>query len=757
MKRARLCYLRIMRQLIIRKCFVLGMALLSAPAVKAQLLTRYVDPIIGTGGHGHTFPGACVPFGMVQLSPDNGSQGWDWCSGYNYADTTIAGFSHMHLSGTGVGDWTDISVMPHTASIPDTAKFFRVGFSHKNEIARPGAYSVLMNNGVRASLTATERCGFHSYVYPKGSNAVVRFHLTYMMNYDSATQTAIRLVNDSTIVGYRYSTGWAKVQRVYFAARLSAPVKRFVVYDNKTHQEANGKAIGRYNGEASFGDLRGKPLMMKVGLSTIGEAEALKATEEIKEWNFNRVEVAANNKWEEELMKFRVSGGTEEQLKIFYTALYHTCMAPTLYSDADGKYRNANDKVLKMKDGQRYTVFSLWDTFRGLHPLFTITQPERLKDLMNSMLAFCDENGLLPVWDLSTYETNCMSGYHAVPVLADAVLKNTPGVDASRAYEAMKKSAFQDERGTADYRKYGYVPQDKAWYTVTKTLEYAYDDWCIAQVAKKLGKQADYELFSKRSAIYKELFDKKTGFIRAKNSDGKWTEPFDPYFTSTDGSKAFYEEGNAWQYTFFVPHDVAGLAKMFGSAEQMTAKLDAMFEAPSEVKGEQAPPDVSGLIGQYAHGNEPSHHIAYMYSFVGEAWKTQKWVRTITDSMYDAAPEGYAGNEDCGQMSAWAVWSMMGFYPANPSSGEYVFGSPVFGLVEMPLPGGKKMAIKTANAGKDNPYIQQVRLNGKPYNKVYIDHATLMEGGVLEFEMGPKPNKEFGKEPNSWPSSATRL
>jgi predicted alpha-1,2-mannosidase len=724
--------------------------------VSAQNLTRYVDPFIGTGGHGHTYPGATVPFGMVQLSPDNGSEGWDWCSGYHYSDWTIAGFSHTHLSGTGCGDWVDLSVMPHTGLINDTFKFFKVGFSHKDEKASPGFYSVKLDNGITASFTTTERCGFHKYIFPRESTPVLRFQLSYMINYDSATRTRIFLANDSTITGYRYSTGWAHVQRLYFAARTSKHIDKFHVYDCQTHQEVtqSGETEGDYNGELEFKDLNGKPLLMKVAMSTVSQEMAVKALNEIKDWNFDRVRKEAEHKWERELEKIQVRTKDDNLKRIFYTALYHTCMAPVIYSDADGRYRNAKNDLLKMKKGQRYTVFSLWDTFRGLNPLFTITQPGRNTDILNSMLAFCDENGLLPVWDLSTWETGCMSGYHAVPVLADAVLKNTPGLDAERVYAAMRKSAYQEIRGTPDYIKYGYLPQDKGGFSVTITLEYAYDDWCIAQVAKKLGKTDDYNTFMKRSQAYKLLFDKSTGFIRAKNSDGKWVEPFDPYFATTDDSKAMFEEGNAWQYNFFVPHDVRGLAMQYGSYDKFITKLDSIFYASSPIAHfSSAPPDVSGLIGQYAHGNEPSHHIAYMYNFVGEPWKTQEKVRFIIDSMYHDDPDGYAGNEDCGQMSAWAIWSMTGFYPANPANGEYIFGSPVFDEVKIKLPSKKVMIVRTKNNAKDHPYIQRVTLNGKPYSKTYIDHATLLRGGILEFVMGGKPNKKWGVELKDWPAS----
>ncbi|MCD6010758.1 MAG: alpha,2-mannosidase [Flavipsychrobacter sp.] len=730
-----------------RKWLVILLACFGAGHAHGQRLLKYVDPMIGTGGHGHTYPGATVPFGMVQLSPDNGTQGWDWCSGYNYADSTITGFSHTHLSGTGCGDWVDISVMPHTGMIPDTMKDFRVKFNHDSETARPGYYGVKLGNGIKVLLTATERCGFHTYVYPKGSKPVVFFNLAYMMNYDSPTETHIFKVDDYTIAGYRYSKGWANVQRVYFAARLNRPIDQLHIYKVGRFKDRNVQ-----NAQLVFKDLEGQSLMMKVALSSVNSDKAMQALGEIWDWDFQRVVNEAEWKWQNEMNKVKVRTDNEKLKQIFYTALYHTCMAPVLYSDKDGYYKNAKGQTTKLKKGQRYTVFSLWDTFRGLNPLFTLLQPERNPDFINSMLAFYDENGLLPVWDLSTWETGCMSGYHAVPVVADAVLKNTPDVDAEHAYKAMRASAFQNVRGTQDYIKYGYLPQDKQGYSVTVTLEYAYDDWCIAQVAKKLGKFDDYNLFMKRSQAYKLLFDKQTGFIRGKNSDGSWVEPFDPYLTSTKGT-SMYEEGNAWQYTFFVPHDVRGLAEQFGTYNKFLTKLDSLFTVSSSVKGESAPPDVSGLIGQYAHGNEPSHHIAYMYTYLGQAWKTQKMVRMIMDSMYHAQPDGYAGNEDCGQMSAWAIWSMMGMYPANPASGEYIFGSPMFDEVVIDLPYQRQFGIFTVNNGPDNPYIQSVRLNGRPYTKTYIDHVTLMKGGALEFVMGPQPNKSWGANPQDWPSS----
>jgi predicted alpha-1,2-mannosidase len=722
----------------------------------AQTLTKYVDPFIGTGAHGHTYPGATVPFGMVQLSPDNGSQGWDWCSGYHYTDSMIAGFSHTHLSGTGIGDLCDISVMPALGLINDTIALYREKFSHKNEKATPGFYQVTMNNGIKAAFTTTERCGLHQYSFPKGTQPVIRFNLGFAINWDSPTETFIEKLNDSTIVGYRYSTGWAHKQRLYFAARTSVPFTKLVLSEGNKMIAGNSAKGKLTKGQLLFKNSAGKTIAMKVSLSSVSTEKALVALGEIKDWNFTAVKKSAEAKWEKELQKIAIKSTDEESKKIFYSALYHTCVAPVLYSDADGTYQNAKGQVKKMAAGNRYTIFSLWDTFRALDPLFTVTQPVRFTELINTMLAFYEENGLLPVWDLSSCETNCMTGYHAIPVVADAILKNTKGIDVEKAFTAMKASAMQNIRGTDLYRQYGYIPQDKYGSSVTVTIEYAYDDWCIAQVAKKLGKEDDYKTFMQRSQSWKKLFDPASGFIRAKNSDGNWVVPFDPYLSEHDDKKAMYTEGNAWQHSFFVPHDVKGLANAHGGNDLLIKKLDSLFTVSSVLNGENTSPDVSGLIGQYAHGNEPSHHIAYMYTYIGAAWKTQERVRGIIDSMYHARPDGYAGNEDCGQMSAWGVWSMAGLYPCNPSGGQYVFASPKFEEVKFNLPGNKSFVIRAKNAGKGRPYIQSVQLNNRPYTKAYIEHAAMMNGGVLEFIMGDKPNKSFGALPASWPSSSTQ-
>lgn len=733
------------------------MHLLGTMAVQAQEtdLTKYVDPFIGTGGHGHTFPGAVVPFGMVQLSPDNGKGGWDWCSGYHYSDNKIAGFSHTHLSGTGIGDWLDISVMPLLRPLAEGENQVLATFSHANEQASPGYYSVKLDNGISVALSASERVGYHHYEFPENSKPTVQIDLAFRQNWDTPTETYFEVLNDTTVVGYRYSTGWAILQRVYFALVSSKPFEDVLLRGENAVISDNvyGETEGKGNGilaQLLFAD---GAVDLKVGLSMTGYDQALAAIGEIGSWDIKLVSETAREKWQNELEKIRIATKNDEMKKIFYTALYHTAIAPSLFSDADGTYKNMQGDIIKMPNGQRYTLYSLWDTFRALNPLLTITQPVTYTDMLQSMLAFYDENGLLPVWDLSTAETNTMTGYHAIPVLADAILKNWPRVDAERAYKAMLASAFQKGRGVPHYIKYGYMPQDLMGHSATVTLEYAYDDWCIAQVAKRLGKNDDHEKFTERAKSYQRIFDEKTGFMRAKNSNGNWVIPFDPFLSEHDEQKAQYMEGNAWQHSFFVPHDVRGLAALYGGNAKLSSKLDTLFSVSSQLTGEHISPDVSGLIGQYAHGNEPSHHIAYMYNYIGEPWKTQSRVRQIVDSMYHAVPDGYAGNEDVGQMSAWAVWSIAGLYPVNPASGEYVIGSPSVEETRFSLKGGKEFVIKASNFSDGNVYIKSMRLNGKKYDKTYITHQDLMDGGMLEFVLSNKPNKKWGQKAETWPHS----
>ena len=696
--------------------------------VAAQNLTRRVDPFLGTGGHGHTYPGATRPFGMVQLSPDNGTEGWDWSSGYHYSSDSIAGFSHTHLNGTGIGDWCDISFQPLSDTVNSGERFIKHAFQHKNEKAAPGFYAVQFDNGIRCELTATERCGFHRYQYTS-ARKWVRIDLDFHINWDKTTDSYVKLLDDSTIVGYRYSTGWAKNQRVYFAARFNRPVvyHRFIGANQIEAASASGLSL------KMLVELGGNDhsLSIKTGLSSVSYEKALLALNEIGQQSFEQVVQSATMDWEKELRKIQIPLTDSAFATRFYTALYRTCLSPSLYSDADGTYRNQDNRVLTMPGGNnRYTIFSLWDTFRALNPLYTITQPDRVPAFINSMLQFYADNGLLPVWDISTWEANTMTGYHAIPVIADAILKNISGFDVSKAYEAMRKSAFQQQRGTQDYIKYGYLPQDKHGWSVTITLEYAYDDWCIAQVARKLGKMDDYNLFMQRSKSYQPLFDASTGFMRAKDSKGVFIEQFDPLL-SEHGFDGQYIEGTAWQHSFFVPHDVNGFAQLMGGKQQLVNKLDELFTAPSELHGDNTSADVTGLIGQYAHGNEPSHHIIYMYSALGRRDKAAKWIKVVADSMYKNGADGLTGNDDCGQMSAWYIWTSLGLYPMNPASGEYVIGFPLLDAATLQLPNGKKLQIQTKGRRTKDAYVKAVYWNGKKVNQYFISHAELMQGGEL--------------------------
>ncbi|MBY0477680.1 MAG: GH92 family glycosyl hydrolase [Chitinophagaceae bacterium] len=692
-------------------------------------LTSFVDPFLGTGGHGHVYPGATVPFGMVQLSPDNGDEGWDWCAGYHYSSKTIAGFSHTHLSGTGIGDWCDISVLPLTDTIELRKEKIKLPFSHTNETAKPGYYRVQLNNGIYCELTATERTGVHRYSFP-GKEGWLRFDIGFRINWDASTAGMLQLINDSTLVGYRYSTGWAKGQKVYFAATFSSSVKQHLFIDDsiRNHQTAEGRSV-----KLAVQFATNDPLLVKVAISSVSTAKALAEVNKTTAQTFDAVSTAANELWEKELRKIRINTTNKELATKFYTSLYRTCMAPVMHSDADGAYQTHDNKQLRFTKGKnKYTVFSQWDVFRALNPLFTVTQQERLPDMINSMLQLHDDKGLLPVWDISTWEANTMTGYHSVPIIADAILKNIKGFDYNLAYEAMRKSAFQNQRGTPEYIQYGYLPQDKHGWSVTITLEYAFDDWCIAQVAKKLGKTDDYTLFMQRAMSYKKLFDKKTGFMRSKDSKGNFIEPFDPLL-SEHGFEGQYIEGTAWQHSFFVPHDVSGFAELFGGREKLIAKLDELFTAPSELHGENTSADVTGLIGQYAHGNEPSHHIIYMYTALGQPAKAAKWIKVVADSMYKTGPDGLVGNDDCGQMSAWYIWTSLGFYPMNPASGEYVFGYPLVDNAVIQLPGKKELHVTVKRTSSTKPAgIEFIKLNGKEIPVRSITHEQLMQGGELE-------------------------
>lgn len=707
----------------------------------SERYTDYVNPMIGTGGHGHVFVGANVPFGFVQLGPTSIPQEWDWCSGYHESDNTVIGYSHTHLSGTGIGDLFDVTVMPVTGKVtyargteedPESGLW---SYSDRSrEVVRPGYYKgYLERYGVQAELTATKRVGLHRYTFEKTSDAAIVIDLENGGCWDSATEGFIRQINDSTLEGYRYSKGWADNQKIYFYAEFEKPIKSLrLIADG---QEIMGKEMKARALYARAEVDASEPVMLKVALSpTSMEAAKQNMLAELQGWDFEAVCKEADSAWNAELSKVQIKTIDEHARTTFYTALYHTMIAPSEFCDVDGSYYGADNEV-HTSASLTYTTFSLWDTYRAAHPLLTILQPERVPDMVNTMLRIFKEQGKLPVWHLMGCETNCMVGYPAIPVVADAVLKGFPGIDPEEAYEAMKQTAMLEERGNAARMQYGYIPWETMKESVAYELEYDLADWALAQVAQKLGKTEDYAYFLKRSKQYKNLFDPVTRFMRGKGKDGKFHEPFDPFYSSHENDD--YTEGTGWQYTWLVPHDVDGLMELLGGKEPFIQKLDSLFIVEGDM-GEEASLDISGLIGQYAHGNEPSHHVVYMYNKVGQPWKTAEKVRQILKEMYSDQPDGLSGNEDVGQMSAWYILSSMGFYQMEPAGGRYYFGSPLFDEVNIELPEGI-FSVKTLNNSATNIYIQSIRLNGESYDLPYITYADIMHGGVLEIEMGSTP------------------
>lgn len=691
-------------------------------------LTSLVNPFIGTGGHGHVFLGANVPFGFVQLGPTNRKEGWDWCSGYHHSDSTIIGFSHLHLSGTGCADLGDIALLP----VLDAGQK-SVRFSHLAEYVRPGYYSVMLNNGIRVELTATERTGFHRYTLPANTTeGYLRFDLQQGIGWDKTTECQMHQESTTQISGYRFSKGWANNQKVYFVAEFSQPVK--------IHKKENEMvSVLRFN-------CGNQPLLVRVGLSAVSiEGAKANLQKELPGWNFERIVADADNKWEEQLRKIQITGGTDDERTIFYTSLYHTMTAPSIFCDIDGKYRGSDGHV-HQSNYTNYTTFSLWDTYRAAHPLMTLIHPERQEDIATTMLNIWREQGKLPVWHLMGCETNCMVGNPAIPVLADLVLKGLTS-QGDEALEAMKASTMLDERGLDLLKQYGYIPCDLFGdnETVGRGLEYALADWCVARVAEKLKQKADQKYFDRRAQSYRKYFDPTTGFMRGRDSKGNFSfsqasSPFNPFHSAPKNRD--YTEGNAWQYTWLVPHDVQGLVSLFGTKanakERFIAKLDSLFIVEGDL-GEEAPPDISGLIGQYAHGNEPSHHVLYLYNYVGQPWKSAKLIRRTMRELYHNAPNGLSGNEDVGQMSAWYILSAMGIYQVEPAGGKYVFGTPLFPEVRMNVGSGKTFTIKALDVSDRNIYIQSVRLNGKPYTRSYIMYNDIVRGGTLEFQMGAEP------------------
>ncbi|MBD5347546.1 MAG: glycoside hydrolase family 92 protein [Bacteroides sp.] len=695
--------------------------------------TEYVDMKIGTGGHGHVFVGANVPFGMVQLGPTSIPQSWDWVSGYHDSDSTVIGFSHTHFSGTGIGDLFDITVMPVTGgdltyargTAEDAASGLWSYADRSKEVVRPGYYSVpLTRYGINAELTATNRVGLHRYTFPASDSAAIVIDLQNGGCWDKTTETMMEALNDSTVIGYRFSKGWAPDQKVYFVARTSKPFSSMEL-------KGDNNMYGRLN----FATAPDEQVMLKVALSPVSVEGAMDNLEaELPGWDFEATRTAAGNAWNSELARVRVATTDSIERTKFYTSLFHTMIAPSVYQDADGKYYGADGKIHQADGHTNYTTFSLWDTYRAAMPLMGIINPEKSADMVNTMLDICDQQGRLPVWHFWGNETDCMVGNPGIITVADAIVKNQPGLDRDRAYKALLVTVADTARGGKLREQYGFIPSDLMNESVAYDMEYAIADAAIARAAEAMGDTANMRRFTERSHSYRNYFDSSTGFIRGRMSDGSWRTPFDP--RSSNHRADDYCEGNAWQYTWLVPQDLEGLEQLFGSREATVARLDSLFTTDSELTGELVSSDISGLIGQYAHGNEPSHHVIYFYTMLGEPDKAADRVRQVIDEMYLAEPNGLSGNEDVGQMSAWYILSALGFYQVEPASGRYWFGSPLFDSVDIDVPGGT-FTVKTVNNSKDNKYIRSVKLNGKSYNKPYIMHSDIMNGGVLEFTMGP--------------------
>ncbi len=710
-----------------------------------------VDPMVGTGDHGHTYPGAVLPFGMVQLSPDTRMENWDGSSGYHYSDSTILGFSHTHLSGTGAPEFCDVLFMPTVGDIQinpgdehDSKTGYRSAFDHRNEHATPGYYKVLLDDyGVTAELTATKRSGFHRYTFPETEHANVIIDLWHRGRVETAD---VHIPSDTVVYGLTKSNGWAVEQYIYFYAKFSKPFSHYGIAVNDSLvdglNDARGKSVKAY---FRFNTGNDEQILVKVGISPVSVEGAKQNLEaENPEWDFEKVKEKARAAWNKYLSKIEVEGGTEKERRIFYTAMYHAALAPNLFMDVDGKFRGVDHKVHRAMDFTNYTVFSLWDVFRAQMPLFTIIEPRRMNDFIRSFLEMYRISGRLPRWEIQGTLSAHMIGYHALPVILDAYNKGIRDYDVNLAYEGMKKAM----ENIPYYNNFGYIPADIEGVggTVSIVVEDAYNDWCVAEMAKNLDKNEDYLLYQKRAQFYKNIFDPATGFMRARNQDHSWVEPFDPAEPS-----GHYVEGNAYQYSAFVPHDINGLITLLGGDRKFITWLDTLFTHKS--KYDKNVLDASGLIGQYAHGNEPSHQIAYMYSYAGAAPKTQYYVRKILSSLYDDTPGGLSGNEDCGQMSAWYIFSAMGFYPVLPGKPEYAIGSPLFDKVTIHLNNGKQFVIRAKYVSDKNIYVQSAELNGRPYPKSWLTHDDILKGGEIVFVMGDQPDYEWGTSENDRPST----
>ena len=728
-----------MKKLLLSVCaFSLTLATLQAGEI-----TKYVNPFIGTGAidgglSGNNYPGATSPFGMIQLSPDTSeAPNWGDASGYR---NTIFGFSHTRLSGTGASDLIDITLMPTSSGRTSSA------FTHDEEKARPGYYQVMLKDeGINAELTTTQRNGIHRYQYPAGKDAEIILDMDHSADKGSwgrrIINSQIRILNDHAVEGYRIITGWAKLRKIYFYMEFSSPILTSTLRDGGRVHENTAVINGtNLHGCFRFGQLNGKPLTCKVALSSVSMENARQNMEqEAPHWDFDRYVAAADADWEKQLGKIEVKG-TEVQKEIFYTALYHTMIQPNTMSDVNGEYMAADYTTRKVANNEtHYTTFSLWDTFRASHPLYTLLEPERVTDFVKSMIRQYEYYGYLPIWQLWGQDNYCMIGNHSIPVITDAILKGIPGIDMEKAYEAVYNSSVTSHPNSPFevWEKYGFMPENIQTQSVSITLEQAFDDWCVAQLAAKLNKDTDYQRFHKRSEYYRNLFHPKTKFFQSKNDKGEWIEPFDPYQYGGNGGHPF-TEGNAWQYFWYVPHNIQALMELTGGTKAFEQKLDTFFT--STYKSEQMNHNASGFVGQYAHGNEPSHHVAYLYNFAGQPWKTQKYVSHILNTLYNNTSSGYAGNDDCGQMSAWYVFSAMGFYPVNPADGRYIIGSPLLDECTLKLAGNKEFRIRTIRKSPEDIYIQSVTLNGKKHKDFFITHQDIMNGGTMVFKMGKKPS-----------------
>ena len=725
---------------------------------KATDYTKYVNPFIGTQTDdtgalsGSTFPGPTMPQGMVQLAPETEQYvTWDPCCGYDYNRDSIFGFTHTHLSGTGCTDLIDISLMPTTKKVTPqmlSKGIFALPYSHDREAATAGYYMVDLLGGedIRVELSATVHAGIHRYTFPKGKDQTVILDLDRMTYRGDAyytgrrayqiIQSQIRVVDEKTIEGFRVLTGWAKLRKVYFRAEFSRPIANRIMMDGSRSVGKSDIINGRtLRAALSFDAAQGKDLMVKVAISAVdndGARKNMKA--EAQSWDFGYYTKAAHDAWEKELATIDIEG-TDDQKTIFYTGLYHVLMQPNTMSDVDGRYMDTNFEIKQMPAGQAYhSTFSLWDTFRAAHPLYTLLYPEVAAQFVRDMILHHDTYGYLPIWDLWGQDNYCMIGNHAIPVLADAILSELPGIDVERAYKAMVESSTRTHLNSPFeiWEEYGYMPQNKQNVSVSITMEQAFDDWCVAAVAKKLGKTEDYERFIKRSEFYRNLFNPATGFFQPKDDKGNWIEPFDPL----SYENPCFVEGNAWQYMWFVPHNPQGLIDLFGGVKPFIKKLNENFtltETSGEING-----NASAFIGQYAHGNEPSHHTVYLYNFAGQPWRTQELVEQVRSSFYNPTPCGYAGNDDCGQMSAWYIFSALGFYPFNAGSAEYVIGTPLFQKAVLHMPNGKDLVINAPRKSDKAIYVKSVKLNGKKITDWKLTHQQLMEGGSLDFTMSEK-------------------